>query len=515
MSALTPSTNPNELIRGWKQNPESFYRILKIRSKDRGSIRFEPRPVQLTALTALREHKRLKLLKARQLGFTTALAGELFRLALCNRHCRVALVAHLDKSADEIFQIIVHFWESMPRVIREHPEFKILKCDAKTIRWASGSQIQCGTAQSRFWHGQTLRAIHLTEAALYRDLEQTLASITPAVPEGGYITLETTSEGTNQFHRFWFADNGYHPLFFPWNADGQYESNEVPASMTEAERSYCLRHNLTPEQVCWFVKNFRTYSGWTHWFRQFPLSVDEAFQSGGQPYFRLYPAPTEQPPDGLTILHPPVKGHTYRVGVDPAGGSPGGDATAIVVVDINERRVVATYNGRQSPPECVKVIQSLSGKYNQALINVESNNHGLTFLTLLRPLGLPLYRDTKLTPEDVRWANEFGTAVTPKSRPLLLNNLAQQLNSGFEPECPRVKYQLNAFHHAHDGGKAEATSGNHDDLVFALAHALWAARHWKPEAPPPVVEISTPQAEDAAWAADHRARILAQIRGGD
>jgi len=103
----------------------------------------------------------------------------------------------------------------------------------------------------------------------------------------------------------------------------------------------------------------------------------------------------------LRIWHSPIPGHQYVIGVDVAeglasSGSKAGDYSAAFVVHAHSLEHVATWHGHIDPWPFADELDVLGRYYNNALIAVEKNNHGLTVIKrLLHDFEYPnLYKRT-------------------------------------------------------------------------------------------------------------------------
>ena len=86
----------------------------------------------------------------------------------------------------------------------------------------------------------------------------------------------------------------------------------------------------------------------------------------------------------LKIWEWPTKDGRYAIGADPAQGYEHGDFSSAHVINARDGHVVAAWHGRIDPDLYGSdVLAPLGRMYSQALIGVESNNHGLTTLKAL------------------------------------------------------------------------------------------------------------------------------------
>ena len=468
----------------WANDRDLFKReALYIRPKTGGVIRYVERGIQTQTNSIIRNKKRVRVLKARQLGITTGALADLFHTFLFVPYTKIAFAAHHGSTATEIFDIVSTFYDLLPKWFKRLPLFKTKKDNANSLSLKNGSTIKVGTANSEFWRGQTYQHAHLTECAFYDDLKKVFASITMAVSDTGTIAFETTANGHNEFYRQWISsDSGYEHIFYSWVEDPEYVCDVMPDNITEVEQSYIDLWELPPERAAWFVKTFREKcaSDMNLFNQEMPIAPEVAFIATGAKYFtKLFPLINrDELKDGIEVFEQPATNRVYVIGADPASGAPTGDKSAAVVMDATNKhrpRIVATFNARLPVPDFAQVLILLAKRYNNALINPELNNHGLTLITELRRQKYSkLLRESSFNGKTVHWANQYGTLITNSSRNKLLSSLNREISSNILAiPCTRLQQQINVFAY-NKRLRPEALPGENDDLVFAAAHALYA-----------------------------------------
>ena len=131
------------------------------------------------------------------------------------------------------------------------------------------------------------------------------------------------------------------------------------------------------------------------------------------------------------VWRDPNPQHGYVLGVDPSVGVSHGDYSCVQVLDFNTGEQAAIWHGHIPPDELADEVLSIGLWYRDALCCVESNNHGLTTLTVLRQLGYPnLFRKRTLNQATSKVSQEFGWKTTRTSKPLLIDDLGTALRVG-------------------------------------------------------------------------------------
>ena len=132
----------------------------------------------------------------------------------------------------------------------------------------------------------------------------------------------------------------------------------------------------------------------------------------------------------LEVWREPDGMHAYVMGVDTAEGLGHGDYSCIQVLDVGTGEQAAIWHGRIPPDALAVEVTRLGLWYRDALCCVESNNHGLTTITMLRQLGYPrLFRQRSLNRTTNKVSQEFGWRTTRTSKPLMIDDLGMALRN--------------------------------------------------------------------------------------
>lgn len=243
---------------------------------------------------------RIRVLKARQMGFSTLISALGFWWAAMNENSAYAVVAHKETSASSIFEKNKIFYDNLPKVLRPMTN----RFNSERISFNGNGQadydevgglrskIFFGTAGGgELFRGETILFLHKSEVAFWEDKEGTLKkSLNATVPETWFSAIieETTANGYNEFKDDWDrsvrGEDDYIPLFVGWNEMEEYQS--TPPSdfeLTEKELFLQMEYDLTDAQLFWRRKKIANdYGGNDKWFQQeYPLTPEEAFIASG------------------------------------------------------------------------------------------------------------------------------------------------------------------------------------------------------------------------------------------
>jgi len=276
---------------------------------------------------------RALILKGRQQGCSTYVAGRFFSNVMQHTGTRAFILAHQEDASQAIFEIAQRFYDQYPEA--ERPE--VAKQNARVLRFkALDSGYEVGTAGSRgVGRGKTLQYFHGSEVAYWPHAETHLSGALQAVPnvEGTECILESTSDGPHGvFHAMCLAAqaglNDYQLIFIPWFWQAEYRM-EVELTLTEEERAYAERFELDLAQMALRRRKIAELGGPAEFRREYPSDVEEAFTADARG------ALWERETLRKTRVGTPPPLRRVVVGVDPATTSgKDSDETGIVVVGL-------------------------------------------------------------------------------------------------------------------------------------------------------------------------------------
>jgi Terminase RNaseH-like domain len=474
---LGPYTNSPEAM-SWREY--LMFKALRIRDKDGQLREFALNRAQKDMERT--STKRNIVLKARQLGITTYVAGRFFINTITREGTLSVQVAHDQRSAEEIFRIVHRLLENLPAELR-NDALMTSRANVRQIIFPKlDSEYRVETAADpNAGRGLTIHNLHCSEVARWpRDVAETLASLRAAVPPDGEIFLESTPNGAGgTFYDEWqrAAHTGYTRHFYPWWWDPAYQRPVKIARFTEEEVELIKKHGLTAEQIAFRREvhaNFRNRAR-----EEFAEDAESCFVASGDCVFdaevieqrlrQLVPMNEEAGHGQLLTFFPPIPAvngaapKQYIIGVDPAGGGTTGDYSCAQVIEVSSGMQVAELHGHFPPQELAARVSVLAQKYNDAMVVIERNNHGhavIAHLTLGQAY-LNLYKQ----------GAEVGWLTTVLTRPQMLEHFGLILAQGSHMlYSPRLLQECRTFIRYPDGS-CSAAPGAHDDTVMAMAIA--------------------------------------------
>ncbi|MCU1323221.1 MAG: hypothetical protein JWM43_2870 [Acidobacteriaceae bacterium] len=433
------------------------------------------------------------VLKARQMGMTTWVAGRFFLRTITAQGVLTVQVAHTREAAEGIFRMVQRFWECLPEQMRKGPLRRSL-ANVGQMRFPElDSEFRVvSAADESAGRGLTMQNLHCSEVARWPgDAAATLAGLRAALSPRGEMVLESTPNGAyGCFYEEWMRAglagpdcSGVVPHFFPWWMEEAYVANSV-TNFSEEELGLMQRHTLSAAQIG-FRRGLETsYRGLRS--QEFAESPESCFKATGECCFDVEAIeqrmtevyePTERRRGGsLQIWLPPVPDREYLIAVDTAGGGVDGDFAAVQVIELRGGRQCAELQQRLPVLELAKVAAALGREYGcnmkggEAWIAVERNNHGSGVLAYLS--ATEHYTNV--------WSQggDAGFLTTAGNKPGMVSRMGALL-----VETPqifsskRLLAECRTFVN-HPGSRTGAANGAHDDCLMAMAIAQAARAEW-------------------------------------
>jgi hypothetical protein len=453
------------------------HRLLKIRDRDGHES-------PLRANQAQAEFERLRgqrniIVKARQMGMTTWVAGRFFLKTITVPGTLTVQVAQTREAAEGIFRMVQRFWACLDPELRKGPLRRSRANVGQMVFPELDSEFRVlSAADANAGRGLTVQCLHLSEVSRWPgDAAATLAGLRAALTPGGELVMESTPNGAHGcFYEEWrqAEENGMVKHFFPWWMEAAYVS-AAATDLNEEERELMRQHQLSAEQIGFRRGLEASYRSLR--VQEFAEDAELCFRTSGDCCFdmdsldqrlREVKGPAEARSSGrLHIFLPPQPGREYIVAVDPAGGGSQGDYAAVEVIDRESGVQCAELRQRLRPrelsAEAVKLAREYSSPGECALLVVERNNHGHGVLAHLA--GAEAYGRIYSSKDVPGWL------TSSVSKPAIIGCLDTLLAE--KPELFRSKRLLEECRTFvnHANGSMGAAHGTHDDCVMAFAIA--------------------------------------------
>ncbi len=425
--------------------------------------------------------KRATILKFRQGGCTSYIMAY-FLVECMSKFCRAVMLAHDRTHTEKLLRRCQLFLQTL-----KGPKPIIQRMNANEIVFAkTGSSFHIGTAGNmQFGRSDTITHLHMSEFAFWPNPEVLLTGLLQAVPhETGIVVMETTGNGWGSYHQKLFykslaGETRYKALFFPWYMFDEYVS-ENPLSLEDLspeEAELMHKYSLNLKQLRWRREKIDEFNGDITLFNQeYPSKIEDAFRLTGGSLFNPILGEKEwiqEGQHGYLAGHPIKDRPSYVFGADVAGGS-GNDYSAIVGLDAETLEQVYQYRSNTiDPVKFAHVLASMGKRFNNALIVVEANQHGISTLSILKEI----YPKTKIysmpqtarTPSSLKQtipALHYGWRTTITTKPYMVGVTVQFLLEGLLIYDRVLFDELRSFSETAEG-RLEGL-GDHDDTAIAL-----------------------------------------------
>ncbi len=523
---MTKKTNQSALDKLRRLRDDFAYyapQMLKIRTKQGRLSDFKLNTMQqkidstIESLRAEGKPVRIMILKYRQGGASTYTEGRIFHATSLGKLTNSLIVAHEETASTNLFNMSKMFFDELPTSMQPMRKtsnakeivFENPTADPREKQSNPGlrSRIKISTANNTdAGRSATIHNLHASEVAFWSNAEMTMLSLLQAVPNtpNTMVIMESTANGIGgyfyeQWERAKRGDSDFVALFFAWFQEPDYEMDVPIGLVLTADEQQLL--DLYPEVTLrklawrrWCIAN--NCGGDGELFKQeYPSNDIEAFLTSGRPRFdipvlrdylkqcidgergylerkdgKLQFMP--DPKGYIEVWHRPKPSREYFIGVDVAKGLIKGDYSAGPVYD-STYTMQALWHGHIDPDLFGEQLDLLGRWYNDGLVAVEENNHGLTTINRLKINEYwNIYRRTTHDRATDTTKEELGFYTTEQTKKLVIDNLARLIrerklgtkSKRFIQEC--LTYVIG------DDGKTNAQEGTHDDVVMGSAIIL-------------------------------------------
>ena len=453
-----------EEIRKCGQDPIYFLKnYVKISHPLQGLIPFTTYDFQDDLLQDFKDHRFNIILKGRQLGISTIVAGYAAWLLLFRREKQVMVVATKFKTAANLVIKVKKMLKTLP----DWMMIADIKADNQSsFELSNGSKINASTTSSKdSGRSDSLSLLIVDEAAFVENMDELWTGILPTISTGGRcIALSTPNGVGNWFYKTYVdaeaGNNLFKSTILPWHVHPDRDEEWF-----REQTKNMNRRDVAQEFECSFNMSGETVID--------PADMERLTNGTSEPKYKT----------GFDrnywIWQEPQAGVGYLVSADVARGD-GADSSVFHVFRLDTFEQVAEYQGKPNHDMFAMLLNSVGKEYGNALMVVENNNVGFNVLDKLITLEYPnLYYSTKGNHEFVdHYTAEYTESVVPgfsttsKTRPLIIAKMEEFIrNRVVKINSPRTIREFQTF--VWNNGKPEAMRGYNDDLVMSLSIGCW------------------------------------------
>jgi len=460
---MTRKHSTEDLFRLVKDPKSYLENFTKIKGKKPGLMKFILNEAQKDLFNTLRTDNRVIILKARQIGFSTAITGYFYHNTITTPGTTTALIAHKADVATEFLDKVKTFWRSTPEALRPEIHFNS-KYEMSFPALDSKIIVMSGDNVGR---GYTIHNALCSELSSWERADEMMLALENAVPKNGKIVVESTPIGVgNLYHRMWSAkDNGYTKKDYGWWWMYSEEEIETIRRRINDPMKFAQEYELE------FLASGRQVfdSRLVKRMRENLLEIgDIVTLEDGTSHV------VKEIEGNLRVYRPPVEKGLYVIGVDVAEGVSGGDYSVATIWDRRSGEEVAIFRGHVAADKFGRQLAEWGKMYNEALMVVEINNHGLTTVTALRDAMYPnlYFRPAKFDSMSTTWTDRLGWKTTRVTRPLMIDDLSQGLRERSIIIHSRETMDEMLTFIFDNANNMVAMAGFHDDGIFSSAIAF-------------------------------------------
>lgn len=438
-----------------------------IQHPTKGKIPFHLYPYQEDTLVDFQENDRVVILKSRQLGISTLIAGYALWMILFQNDKNCLVVAIDQNTSKNLVTKVRVMYDHLPSWLK----IKAVESNKLSIRLSNGSQIKAVASTGTSGRSEALSLVIIDEAAFVEGAEELWASLQQTLSTGGRGIILSTPNGTgNFFHKIWTkaeaGENAFKTKRLPWQVhperdqawrDRQDAELGIRLAAQECDTDFSTSGNtvVSPELITYYMQTY----------------AQEPVQKRGFD-------------NNLWIWEIADYSKNYIVTADVARGD-GSDYSGFHIIETESARQVAEYKGQVSTKDFGNMLVAISTEYNDALLVVENANIGWATIQQILDRGYKnLYYTYK---NDALDSDKFllkgydltskadmvaGFTMSHKTRPLVISKMELYLR---EKSCiirsKRLLDELYVF--IWKNARAEAASGYNDDLVMSFCQGLW------------------------------------------
>lgn len=456
--------------REWRMCETSFpyflrhYWMIFTPSHEEGAVLLDERPEQLESAQLFQTLKRIIVVKARQIGWTTIITCYLFWKCFFTGGRRCAVFSRREEpEANQIIRDMKAGMGLLPNwMLRRGPQ--VQQSTTSTVRWLNGSSVLSDASADEPARGGTYAVLVYDEFGHFRNQDRAWQSGLAAAEQGQWFVVGNADHWGSRFHAVYTAakagENNFRALFYPWNVvKGRTQAwlEQETSTFTPAMKASEYPEN---DVDCWAQAGAPVFTA-AAIEKKLPVTVpfgiyfNREFVDTMNGYLRVWQAPN---PDS-----------TYVIGADVAKGLEFGDYSAAVVLDSKYRHVASVRTREVSNIAFGRILNEIGRWYNSALLAVESNTWGTgTIDELAEKLHYPnMYRRRSYNSVFNKITEHWGWYTDDTTKALIIGRLESKMEE-LDTHDEILMMELLSFRHLAAG---RLGGSPHDDMVIACAIA--------------------------------------------
>jgi len=435
----------------------------------RGKIPFNLYDFQEETLGKFLDNRFNIVLKARQIGLSTLVAGYSLWLMLFHNDQNILVIATKQDTAKNLVTKVRVMHQNLPVWLRGN----CTEDNKLSLSFFNGSQIKAIASSPDAGRSEALSLLILDEGAFIDGAEEIWKSAYSTLSTGGKgIILSTPNGMGNFFHKTWvessLGNNNFYPIFLDWSVHPEREQDwRDEQTKDQGEMAARQEHDAD------FIASGNTVinGDLIQFYRQ---------------TFEKAPVEKRGFDKNIWVWEYPMAGRSFMIVADVARGD-SNDKSAFHVIDLESVTQVAEYKGLLGTKEFGQMLVAIATEYNDALLVIENSTIGWSVLQEVIDRG---YKNLFYMEEDWKFMDPThakqkttkrkfferkkvpGFTTSIRTRPLIISKLDEYMRDhAVTIHSQRTYEELEVF--VWKGSRPEAMEGYNDDLTMALAIGLW------------------------------------------
>ena len=333
-------------------------KYVKIQHPTRGTLPFLTFPFQDSALEDFVKYNQNIILKSRQMGITTLVAGYALWLMTFHSDKEILCLSITQETSKAIVTKVRFGNDNLPSWLK----VPAVEDNRLSLKLKNGSQIKAASSAGTSGRSSALSLLIVDEAAFIDGIEEIWLSAQYTLSTGGKAIILSTPNGVgNFFHKLWVESeqglNNMNRIRLPWNLhperDQKWRDEQTKLSGEKGAAQECDCEFSTSGNTVVDIPVLEWYSK-TH--------VCEPIEKRGID-------------KGYWIFKYPEPGKSYMVSADVARGD-SADFSAAQILEIETMEQVAEYKGKLPTKDYARALMTMATEYNNALLVIENANVG-------------------------------------------------------------------------------------------------------------------------------------------
>tara|TARA_R110000824_G_scaffold1973_1_gene9629 strand:+ start:5654 stop:7243 length:1590 start_codon:yes stop_codon:yes gene_type:complete len=449
-----------------RQDPiYTLKKYARIKHPTLGVIPFDLYAFQEDALDNFVHHRYNIILKGRQLGFSTIVAGYVAWLITFFRNKEVLLMAIKQETAKNLIDKVRLILDSFPEWIRP----ATLQDNKLLIKVSNNSRVKAISTTSDAGRSESLSLLIMDEGAFIEKATEIWTAIQPTLATGGDCIVLSSPNGVgNWFHGLWVDSaeelNDFYPQAVKWSEHPDRDEPWAKKTLRAiGKKRFAQEHDCDFQHSGDNVIDPQDLE----WYKTENLIRKPLEKTGFDRNFWIWEYPSYE--------------KRYVVSADVARGD-GNDYSACHVIDIERYEQVAEYKGKMPPDQFGHFLVEVATKYNNATLVIENNSIGFAciqkvidrqYQNLYWSEKTHAYVDPLSIESQYKRASQVpGFSTTSKTRPLIISKLEEDVRQK-EFIVHSSRFYAEAMTFIWINGKPQAIKSCNDDLIMSLAIGMY------------------------------------------